>query len=58
MASPHVAGLGAYIMGLKGKMGGEALCTYIKNTALSGVISGFPSSTTNKFVFNGNPNAS
>ncbi|EGS19557.1 alkaline protease-like protein [Thermochaetoides thermophila DSM 1495] len=58
MASPHVAGLGAYIMGLKGKMGGEALCTYIKNTALSGVISGFPSSTTNKFAFNGNPNAS
>jgi hypothetical protein len=57
MASPHVAGLGAYLLALLGKKSPAALCSYIKSTAISGSITGLPSSTTNKLAFNGNPSA-
>ncbi|KAG7289965.1 hypothetical protein NEMBOFW57_006343 [Staphylotrichum longicolle] len=57
MASPHVAGLGAYLLTLLGKKTPAALCSYIKSTAISGSITGLPSSTTNKLAFNGNPSA-
>ncbi|KAL2016436.1 hypothetical protein VTK56DRAFT_3523 [Thermocarpiscus australiensis] len=55
MATPHITGLGAYLLGLRGRMTAEALCTLIKNTAQSGVISGLPSGTSNLLAFNGNP---
>jgi hypothetical protein len=55
MASPHIAGLGAYLLALEGKKTPAALCNYIKSTALSGAITGLPSSTTNRLAFNGNP---
>ncbi|KAF5005491.1 hypothetical protein FDECE_8069 [Fusarium decemcellulare] len=51
MASPHVAGLGAYLLGLGEKA--EGLCDYIVSTALEGVISGVGSSTPNKLINNG-----
>ncbi|KAL2255475.1 hypothetical protein VTK26DRAFT_3272 [Humicola hyalothermophila] len=57
MASPHIAGLGAYLLALEGKRSPEALCSYIKSTANSGVISGLPSGTVNQLAFNGNPSA-
>jgi hypothetical protein len=57
MASPHVAGLAAYLLTLLGKKSPEALCTYIKDTAISGSITGLPRGTTNKLAFNGNPSA-
>lgn len=57
MASPHVAGLAAYLLTLLGKKSPAALCTYIKDTAISGSITGLPSSTTNRLAFNGNPSA-
>lgn len=57
MATPHIAGLGAYLLTLLGKKSPAALCSYIASTANSGVISGIPSGTVNKLAFNGNPNA-
>jgi len=57
MASPHIAGLGAYLLGFKGKMTPAALCSYIASTANSGKITGLPSGTKNLLAFNGNPSA-
>ncbi|KAJ4256100.1 hypothetical protein ACHAPJ_007441 [Fusarium lateritium] len=51
MASPHVAGLGAYFLGLGEKA--EGLCDYIVSAALDGVISSVPSGTVNKLINNG-----
>lgn len=58
MATPHIAGLGAYLLGL-GTVTSEpkALCAYIASTAQSGKISSVPSGTVNKLAFNGNPSA-
>lgn len=53
MASPHIAGLGAYFLALQGSMTPAALCTYIRNNANSGVISGVPSGTPNLLAYNG-----
>jgi subtilisin family serine protease len=52
MASPHVAGLAAYLLSL-----GEAadgLCQTIASSALQGVISGVPNGTVNALINNGN----
>jgi hypothetical protein len=53
MASPHVAGLGAYFLALQGSMTPAALCTYIRNNAISGVVTGVPSGTPNLLAYNG-----
>lgn len=55
MATPHIVGLAAYIAGLEGFPGGNALCTRLKQLGTSGVLSGIPSGTTNLLAFNGNP---
>ncbi|KAI8628626.1 subtilisin-like protease PR1K [Xylariaceae sp. FL1651] len=52
MASPHVAGLGAYFLGLRASSAGN-MCAYIQSVAQQGVISGVPSGTTNAIVQNG-----
>lgn len=54
MASPHIAGLAAYLLGV-GSAPTEPvqLCSYIAETALSGVISNVPSGTSNKLANNG-----
>ncbi|KAL8420478.1 hypothetical protein RB594_003315 [Gaeumannomyces avenae] len=57
MATPHITGLGAYLLSLLGPRSGTALCDYIASTAQSGRISGIPSGTVNKLAFNGNPSA-
>lgn len=51
MASPHVAGIGAYFLGLGQKA--EGLCDYIAQTALKDVISGVPGDTANLLINNG-----
>ncbi|KAF4970333.1 hypothetical protein FSARC_2589 [Fusarium sarcochroum] len=51
MASPHVAGLAAYFLGLGEKA--EGLCDYIVSAALDGVVSSVPSGTVNKLINNG-----
>ncbi|KLU87155.1 cuticle-degrading protease [Magnaporthiopsis poae ATCC 64411] len=57
MATPHITGLGAYLLGLLGSRSPAALCSYIASTAQSGIISGIPSGTVNLLAFNGNPTA-
>jgi subtilisin family serine protease len=55
MATPHVAGLAAYILGFEGKKTPSALATRLQALALKGKISGIPSGTKNYLAFNGNP---
>ncbi|KAI2778684.1 subtilisin-like protein [Daldinia loculata] len=52
MASPHIAGLGAYYLGL-GASPVDSLCDYIAKSALSDAISGVPSDTANLLANNG-----
>ena len=52
MASPHVAGLAAYLLGNGASASG--LCGTIADSALEGVISGAPSGTPNLLINNGN----
>lgn len=51
MATPHVAGLAAYLMGL-GKITYSNGCSYIASTANKGVLSGIPSGTVNALAYN------
>ncbi|KAF4549875.1 Cuticle-degrading protease-like protein 2 [Elsinoe fawcettii] len=53
MASPHIAGLGAYLLALEGARSPVALCDRIKALATSGAISGVPSGTSNLLAYNG-----
>ncbi|KAH9897423.1 subtilisin-like protein [Xylariomycetidae sp. FL2044] len=55
MATPHIAGLGAYLLALQGSKTPAALCSYIASTANSGVLTSIPSGTVNLLAFNGNP---
>lgn len=57
MASPHIAGLGAYLLGLLGAEAPKDLCTYIQETAQSGVLKDVDQDTVNLLAFNGNPSA-
>ncbi|GAP89626.1 putative serine protease precursor [Rosellinia necatrix] len=52
MASPHVAGIGAYFLGL-GAASPSGLCEYIASQAQGGAISGVPSGTTDAIIQNG-----
>lgn len=53
MASPHIAGLGAYLLGLGyGSPGGNALCTSVKKIATTNVVVENMGST-KKIGFNG-----
>ncbi|RWA08137.1 hypothetical protein EKO27_g6957 [Xylaria grammica] len=52
MASPHVAGIGAYFLGL-GASSVEDLCDYIASQAQTGAISSVPSGTTDAIIQNG-----
>ena len=51
MASPHVAGLGAYFLGLGQSTAG--LCDYIAQNGLKDVIQNVPSGTANILINNG-----
>ncbi|KAF2258773.1 subtilisin-like serine protease-like protein PR1A [Lojkania enalia] len=55
MATPHVAGLGAYLLSLEGKKTPAALGSRISALANKNKISGLPSGTVNALAFNGNP---
>jgi subtilisin family serine protease len=58
MATPHITGLAAYLLGLGGSIPTDpvALCSYIASTALSGVISGVVNGTVNLLANNGASN--
>lgn len=53
MASPHVAGLGAYLLRKNGPQTPAALCAFIASSANQGVLTGLPSGTVNKLAYNG-----
>ncbi|KAI1119486.1 proteinase T-like protein [Nemania sp. NC0429] len=55
MASPHITGLGAYLLSTEGFRAPQALCSYIASIGTSNAISGIPSGTVNKLAFNNNP---
>lgn len=57
MASPHVAGLGAYLLALLGPKTPAELCQHLQDTANLGVITDIPNGTVNALAFNGNPDA-
>ena len=57
MATPHITGLGAYLLALLGSKTPADLCQYIQNTATLGTITDDPAGTINAIAFNGNPNA-
>lgn len=52
MASPHVAGIGAYFLGL-GAASPENLCDYIASRAQIDAIGDVPGGTTDAIVQNG-----
>ncbi|KAK1762166.1 serine protease precursor [Phialemonium atrogriseum] len=55
MATPHIAGLAAYLLGLgSAPTNPVQLCSYIAQTALSGVISGVPRGTVSLLAHIGN----
>jgi subtilisin family serine protease len=55
MATPHVAGLAAYILGLEGKKTPAALSTRLQTLSTKDKITGLKGSTKNYLAFNGNP---
>lgn len=55
MASPHVAGLGAYFLGLGQKA--QGLCDYLVEKGLKDVIKSVPSDTANVLINNGESSA-
>jgi cerevisin len=52
MASPHVAGLGAYLLGL-GKTKVEDMCETIREMAIKDVVEDLPEDTENLLAYNG-----
>ncbi|KAH3984866.1 hypothetical protein HBI26_065160 [Parastagonospora nodorum] len=55
MATPHVAGVAAYILALEGKISPAALSTRLTTLATKDKITGLKGSTKNYLAFNGNP---
>ncbi|UNI22218.1 hypothetical protein JDV02_008127 [Purpureocillium takamizusanense] len=55
MATPHIVGLAAYLAALEGKLGGDALCSRIKELGTKDALQGIPAGTVNLLAFNGNP---
>lgn len=55
MATPHVAGLAAYILALEGKVTPAALSSRLTALATTGKITGLKGTTKNLLAFNGNP---
>ncbi|KAF8167100.1 serine protease [Crassisporium funariophilum] len=52
MATPHIAGLIAYLIALQGNVTPAAMSTKLKSLSLKGVISGIPSGTLNDLAHN------
>ncbi|KAK4182942.1 peptidase S8/S53 domain-containing protein [Podospora australis] len=49
----HVAGLGAYLLGLPSALTGSGLCSYMQSIATVGVLTGVPPNTVNLLAYNG-----
>jgi subtilisin family serine protease len=55
MATPHIAGLAAYILSLEGKKTPAALSSRLTELSTKNKITGLKGSTKNYLAFNGNP---
>lgn len=61
MATPHVAGLAAYLASLEGYPGAAGMCQRIKDLATRDIVTNLPREdnptflTPNRLAFNGNP---
>jgi hypothetical protein len=55
MATPHVAGLAAYILAFEGKQSPATLGARLQTLATKNAITSLPSGTKNYLAFNGNP---
>lgn len=53
MATPHVAGLAAYLLSIEGTMSPNALAARIQALAQKGKITGVPANTANLLIYNG-----
>ncbi|PBK68565.1 peptidase 1 [Armillaria solidipes] len=53
MATPHISGLVAYLIGLNGNQSPAAISSLIKSLGISGVLSNIPSGTVNLLANNG-----
>lgn len=53
MATPHITGLGAYLLGLEGARDPEALCQRIKTLSTKGTIKNAGLFSPNQIAFNG-----
>lgn len=53
MATPHITGLGAYILAIEGSYSGKGLCDRIVQLATTGVVSNANGSP-NRLAYNGN----
>ena len=53
MASPHVAGLAAYLIAYEGLVGPKAVADRIKQLAVRGIVKNCPLGTTNAIAYNG-----
>ncbi|KAF9041515.1 serine protease [Panaeolus papilionaceus] len=53
MATPHIAGLVAYLISKEGNVSPSAMETKIKNLSTKNALSGIPSGTVNYLAFNG-----
>ncbi|KAK3986492.1 subtilisin-like serine protease-like protein PR1A [Cladorrhinum sp. PSN332] len=49
----HVAGLGAYLLGLPSSLTGSGLCAHMQSIAIPGVLTGVPPNTVNLLAHNG-----
>lgn len=54
MATPHIAGLAAYLWALEGSNGGYPLCQRIQQLATQNALDDVPYGTNNLVAFNGN----
>ncbi|OCK80105.1 subtilisin-like serine protease-like protein PR1A [Lepidopterella palustris CBS 459.81] len=54
-ATPHISGLGAYLLAFEGVMTPAALCSRIQTLANKNMITGLHIGTVNYLAFNGNP---
>ncbi|KAG5951152.1 Cuticle-degrading protease [Claviceps sorghi] len=54
MATPHVAGLAAYLSALEGSSSPTSLCKRIQSMSTKNVLRGIPSGTVNYLAYNGN----
>ncbi|PNS16193.1 Subtilisin-like protease [Sphaceloma murrayae] len=53
MASPHIAGLAAYLLGFEGSADPVALCQKIKDRAIKDKVKNVPNGTNNLLAYNG-----